>query len=162
MQELAIILLGSNLGNRSAFLDAARIHIFSKIGNADKISSIYESTAWGKIEQSDYLNQVIGVSTTVDPVQILQLLLAIELEMGRERIAKWDARTIDLDLLYYGQTIMHTPDLILPHPFIKDRRFTLLPLTEIYPAFMHPVAQQTQLELLNNCKDEGMVRHYES
>ena len=88
MNNLAIILLGSNLGDRAAFLEEAKRHLFSKFGTPDQSSAIYESGAWGKTEQSDYLNQVIGFYSTINPVDILKELLAIELEMGRTRIAQ--------------------------------------------------------------------------
>ncbi|PZR33762.1 MAG: 2-amino-4-hydroxy-6-hydroxymethyldihydropteridine diphosphokinase, partial [Azospira oryzae] len=118
-----------------------------------KESSLYQTSAWGKTDQPDFLNQVIEISYEGDPFLLLKSLLDIESKMGRVRIEKWGTRIIDIDILFYGNTIVNGSDLRVPHPQIPYRRFTLIPLVEIAPDFIHPVLHQSNTQLLHECTD---------
>ncbi|RKR85227.1 2-amino-4-hydroxy-6-hydroxymethyldihydropteridine diphosphokinase [Mucilaginibacter gracilis] len=144
------LLLGSNIGNRGFFLNCAIAEIEKQVGNVLKRSKVHETLAWGKTDEPDYLNQVLEVETVLQPQQLLKTLLDIEKHLGRERKEKWGSRTIDIDILFYGNDVINQPDLIIPHPQLHKRKFTLEPLAEIAPAYVHPLLNQTiaQLNLL--------------
>lgn len=116
-------------------------------------SSLYKTSAWGVEDQPDFLNQVIQIRTNLEAEELLNLLLFIEKDLGRKRKKKWGPRIIDIDILYYDQQIIDTTDLKVPHPEILNRRFTIEPLAEIAPEFVHPNHKKSQLELLASCKD---------
>lgn len=149
--------LGSNLGNRAENLLTAQSLIEEKVGKIRSKSSIYETAAWGITEQNAFLNQVIEVETSFSPSAVLHLVLKIEKDMGRIREIKWGERSIDIDVLYYNNEIISTENLAVPHPFIHERKFVLVPLCEIAPAFIHPKLKQTNLELLEKCQDSGEI-----
>lgn len=153
----AVIILGSNMGNKLAHLQQAIEHI--KVNNSllVKQSSIYKTAAWGNTEQDDFYNQVIEINTELSAENLLKTLLQIETQMGRTRNQKWEARIIDLDILYYNSEIIDTENLKVPHPYLHVRRFTLIPLVQIDPEFIHPVFQQTNAALLANCSDASEV-----
>lgn len=152
--------LGSNLGNREENLLTAQKLIEEKVGKIRSKSSIYETAAWGITEQNAFLNQVIEVESHFSPSAVLHLVLSIEKEMGRIREIKWGERSIDIDILYYNNEIISIENLAVPHPFIQERKFVLVPLCEIAPAFIHPKLKQTNLELLKKCQDSGEIKLY--
>lgn len=158
MTHTAYLLLGSNLGNRKQILKNAATNIEAKIGSISVYSSIYETLAWGFEEQPAFLNQVIVVTTKLNPHQLLSTINNIETELGRVRHEKWGERLIDIDILYFDNLIVNTENLVIPHPEIANRRFTLIPLVEIAARFTHPILGKTQTELLANCKDELEVK----
>ena len=160
--ELAIISSGSNLGNRLLHLKLALDYVKEKIGTLDLSSNVYQTAAWGKTDQPDFLNQVFGVYTDLNPNAIMDELLKIELLMGRKRVEKWGPRSIDLDLLYCGNKQIQNERLTLPHPEIANRRFILTPLCENYSTLLHPILRISQQKLLESCKDEGVVSIYKS
>ncbi|OHX65495.1 2-amino-4-hydroxy-6-hydroxymethyldihydropteridine diphosphokinase [Flammeovirga pacifica] len=153
-----IILLGANLGNKLLTLNKAVELIIKYIGDIDLISDIYETAAWGKENQPSYYNQTIKVSTNISPQELILITQQIENELGRIRKEKWGARIIDVDILFYDNDIIETENLIVPHPYIQDRRFTLEPLTEIIPKYIHPVLNLSISELLLQCKDPLSVK----
>jgi 2-amino-4-hydroxy-6-hydroxymethyldihydropteridine diphosphokinase len=153
MPNLVYILLGSNQGNTKQNLLLANYLIEKNIGVISIFSYLYETAAWGNTQQSAFLNQVILVRTKLLPKEVLHQLLAIETQMGRIRTTKWEPRIIDLDILFYDNEIIEQVDLIIPHPFIQQRRFTLVPLVEIASNLMHPVLHKTMEELLAICED---------
>lgn len=152
--------LGSNLGNRAENLLTAQKLVNEKVGKILSKSSIYETAPWGITEQNAFLNQVIEVETSFSPSAVLHLLLKIEKDMGRIRETKWGERSIDIDILYYNNEIISTENLVVPHPFIQERKFVLVPLSEISPAFIHPKLKQSNLELLEKCQDSGEIKLY--
>ena len=159
MQNGVYLLLGSNLGNREENLFQARNYI----NNSYPIlasSSIYQTQAWGNTDQPDYLNQGIQISCTNAAQVLLKQILCIENEMGRIRTIKWGARTIDIDILFYGQIIINESNLTIPHPEIAKRRFTLLPLAELANEFNHPIFDKSCMQLLRECKDQSIVTIY--
>jgi 2-amino-4-hydroxy-6-hydroxymethyldihydropteridine diphosphokinase len=152
--------LGSNLGDRIQNLQSATRQMIMRLGPLVKESSVYEAQPWGNANQPTFLNQVISVSTRLPPDQCLRELLQIERDLGRVRNEKWGPRTIDLDILYYGIHVRFSPELTIPHPEIANRKFILLPLAEIAPAFVHPVLLKTNEQLLSACTDSLHVIPY--
>jgi len=155
------LLLGSNLGDKWVNLLNARRQINELAGKVSLCSMIYHSAAWGKASQPSFLNQVISISSELTPKQLLSVLQSIEYEMGRVKIEKWGARIIDIDILYFSDLIIDQPELKIPHPEIAKRRFTLVPLVELIPEFIHPVLQKTNLGMLKVCNDYLNVRPME-
>jgi 2-amino-4-hydroxy-6-hydroxymethyldihydropteridine diphosphokinase len=153
MNEPIFILLGSNVGDRQVNLLHARQEISRYIGKIITTSAVYKTAPWGNTHQPDFFNQVIEINSTLSPDKLLEGILDIEKGLGRKREVKWGPRIIDIDILLWGHRTMKTPHLIIPHPEIPNRRFTLLPLTEIAPAFIHPLEHKTMLALLEACPD---------
>lgn len=154
------LLLGSNLGDRQMFLRQAATHIEAQIGQIVKQSAIYETQSWGKTDAPDYLNQVLYIQTQMPPHELLITVLNIELLLGRQREELWGARTMDIDILFYGDEVINQPNLIVPHPQLHNRRFTLEPLNEIAPQLFHPVLRKTINQLKNQLKDKLQVKKY--
>ncbi|OYU96002.1 MAG: 2-amino-4-hydroxy-6-hydroxymethyldihydropteridine diphosphokinase [Bacteroidetes bacterium B1(2017)] len=153
MPHLVYIVLGSNMGNSKENLANACHKIGQHIGQITRFSSLYQTAAWGNTEQNEFINQVILVQTELSAQETLTALLGIEKEMGRTRNKKWEPRIIDLDILFYDTLQVNEPNLIIPHPHLQDRRFTLIPLVEIAPSFVHPALIKTMAELLATCTD---------
>ncbi len=147
------LLLGTNLGNRLNNLTRAQQYLEESAGKIIKRSSVYETKAWGKSNQPDFLNQVIILQSHLNPGQLLDQIHTIENQLGRIRKEKWGERFIDIDILYYKSEVTQLPHLTIPHPEIQNRRFTLVPLCEIASNFIHPVLNKTQLALLETCTD---------
>ena len=147
------LLLGSNLGNKENNLGTARNHISSSVGTIIKISSIYNSEAWGFTDQPAFLNQVLQVETSLNPQQLLREILNIEILMSRIRTNKWRERTIDIDILYYEDLVINDEALTIPHQEIPNRRFTLIPLCEIAPKEIHPILNISNSDILEKTAD---------
>ena len=151
------LLLGANLGDpEQTFLAVCQL-VTNNIGPIAAQSALYETAAWGVTDQPAFLNQVLRVDTYLTPADVLAKTQAIEQQLGRVRAEKWGARTIDIDLLFYGDLILDTPMLTLPHPLLHQRRFTLVPLAELAPNLVHPVLKKTVCALLEACPDRGDV-----
>jgi len=156
----AYLLTGGNIGDRLMNLQQSCRKIEKEAGKVLKKSAIYETAAWGLTAQNAFLNQVLLISTTLAADELLQTLLHIEQQSGRKRTVKMGPRIIDIDILFYNNEIISTPDLTVPHPQIANRRFVLIPLNEIAPDFVHPVLQKTIEELLEICPDKLEVKEY--
>jgi 2-amino-4-hydroxy-6-hydroxymethyldihydropteridine diphosphokinase len=155
---LCYISLGSNLGNRKQFIGKAEGCIQSEIGAILKKSSVYETEPWGFHHPVNFINRVLQVTTTLDPGIVLQKCLTIEKQLGRQRQqSKYEARTIDIDILFYEGDIIHSDDLQIPHPYLHLRRFILEPLNEIAPDLIHPGLIKPVSLLLSECIDKGNV-----
>lgn len=152
------LLLGGNLGDRSAYLAQARAYITAQVGLIKKCSGIYETAAWGNTDQPAFLNQVLKVQASLAPEQVLRQVNGIEQELGRVRHEHWGARVIDIDILFYDQLVLQSQRLTIPHPQLHLRRFTLLPLAEISPDLVHPVLRKSIYELLEACEDKLEVK----
>lgn len=156
------LLLGSNLGAKFSSLEIARNKLKKSLGPIVKQSSLYETDAWGVIDQPSYLNQVIQIDTKCSPQELLFSILQIEKEMGRIREERWQSRTIDIDILFYHAEILDSEKLQIPHPRFHERNFALIPMMEIAPTFVHPVFQKSITELMNSSPDNLTVKRIEN
>ncbi len=136
----AYIALGANLGDRAANLREALKRLADHPAvEVMRVSSFHETAAVGGPAGSPaYLNAAAEIRTTLSPGNLLTFLLAIERDMGRVRMIRWEPRLIDLDILLYADQIIDAPDLVIPHPRLHERRFALAPLAEIAPQVIHP------------------------
>jgi len=152
------LLLGTNVGDRLSLLEQAAAYIGKEAGKILNTSAVYETAAWGNENQPDYLNQVLCVKTSLPPQQLLEKINAIEASLGRQRKTKWEPRPMDIDILLYGDQVIQTARLQVPHPLLPDRRFALVPLREIAPDLRHPVLHLTITDLLKNTSDPLTVK----
>ena len=150
----AFLSLGSNEGNRLEWFKKALELIDANCGDLVRKSSIYETAAWGITDQPSFLNMVVIIETVKTPAELLTEILKTETMLGRERTIKWGPRRIDIDILFYNDEILELPGLIIPHPYLQDRRFTLTPLVELAPDYVHPKLHKTMTELLADCQDK--------
>jgi len=158
-----LISLGSNLGNRINNLNNAIVEIQDNIGKVLNVSSVYESEAWGFVSENTFLNQVIRLNTNHEPDELLKGLLNIERRMGRSRSSKgYESRAIDLDILFYEDYIIDKETLKVPHPWLHERKFVLVPLDEIDAGLIHPVFKKSIHQLLNSCADKLWVKKFDS
>ena len=154
------LLLGSNLGDRISYLRQASRLIRETVAAVIQASSVYETQSWGKTDEPDYLNQVLYIETDLHPGLLLEKLLDIETIMGRKREVKWGSRIIDIDILFYGDQKINEPNLVVPHPELHNRMFTLAPLNEIAPDFVHPVLQKKISDLKSELKSDLTVKMF--
>ncbi len=166
----AYISIGSNLGDRlKCIREAIRKLEQSKQINICKASSVYETEPVGYEEQPRFLNIVLELKASLEPLNLLKLLRGIENQMGRKRdqpqgteFVRWSPRNIDLDLLLYEDLVLNSDKLTLPHPRMHRRRFVLVPLAEIAPRVVHPSLKKTVEKLLEELSDNCNSRENES
>lgn len=150
--NVATLLLGCNIGNcESTFIET--LNAFEKFGRLINKSSLYKTAAWGFSEQNDFLNQVIILETELTPFDLLLQTSKIESELGRSRVITNGPRVIDIDILFYNDLEVITNELVIPHPRLHLRKFTLIPLNEIIPEYTHPTLNKTIAQLLLECED---------
>lgn len=153
------IALGSNIGNRLENLTDAIERLSREAGPLLECSSIYLTEAWGVETQRPYLNVCVKIVTTLYPQDLLRVCMEIESSLGRNRKdGRWSPRTIDIDILYYGDRIISLPELKIPHPFISVRKFVLFPLAEIAPGWADPVSGVEVAVMKQNCHDRLRVK----
>ncbi len=157
MPNKVYLLTGSNVGDSSALLKEAKLAIQKQVGEIEAASKLYKTAPWGNTNQQDFLNQVLAVNTILSATDVLKIILNIEFQMGRTREKKWAPRTIDIDILFFNNDFIQEENLIVPHPLLHQRRFTLVPLAEIAPNYNHPLLHQTIFNLLQHCNDESVV-----
>lgn len=157
---IAFISLGSNLGDRAAYLQEALHRLKREPLSIRAVSPLYETAPVGGPSQDFFLNACAALGTDLPPVSLLRRLQQIEKALGRVRRERWGPRTIDLDLLAYDKVIMHTPALELPHPRMHEREFVLKPLSIIAPELKIPGAWKTVRRLLEECPSTAGVRLY--
>ena len=153
--------LGSNMGNRIELLSKAEEKIHNDVGRIIKKSKIYESTPWKVDGQSNYLNQVVKIDTELDPLNLLRKILLIENDLGRKRLEKWGERLIDIDILFYNDSILETPNLCIPHKHLHERNFVLIPFNDIDAEWIHPKINKSISQLLTDCSDNSNVYEFE-
>lgn len=151
--------LGSNLGDRPANLRRA-VEAIGELAATEvvSVSSLYETEPRMYAKQPDFLNACASIRTRLEPRKLLEELLAIEQAMGRTRRVDNGPRTLDVDILLYGQLIIDQPGLQIPHPGVAERAFVLVPLAQIASEVAHPSLDETIGELLEACPDRGWVR----
>jgi 2-amino-4-hydroxy-6-hydroxymethyldihydropteridine diphosphokinase len=154
--NIAYISAGSNLGNRKASLDFGAMSL-AKGGLVQKISSYFETEPVGYSDQPWFLNQVFELETLLAPRDLLFLCQEIELACGRERPFPNAPRTLDLDILLFGDSVIEDKDLKIPHPRMMERKFVLEPLAQIAPGIRHPISGKTAEELLRICPDHSEI-----
>ena len=155
VRSTAFIALGSNI-------DSPLLHVRRALRDIDelletallKVSSLYETAAWGKTNQPAFLNQALEIETTLNARQLIRHILKVEKKMGRVREEKYGERLIDIDILFFNNEIHKTTFLKVPHPEMQNRRFVLVPLAEIAPDAVHPVFLKTVTEFLKDCTDK--------
>ncbi len=149
MSERVFIGLGTNLGDRQENLARARELLSEKL-SLTAVSRIYETEPWGYADQPKFLNQVIAGETELTPTRLLDFLKRIEKKIGREQTFRYGPRVIDLDILFYGDRVVKTKRLEIPHPRIAQRAFVLVPLAELAPGLVHPVTGKSVEEVKKN------------
>ncbi len=157
MQTEVVLCLGGNKGNREKLLSEA-VNLIGQNFELKRLSEIYETAAWGGVAKGDFLNQVAVVSTDLEAEEVLDRIQQIELDLGRTRFEPWGDRTMDIDILFFGDQIIKTERLEIPHPFIGERRFVLVPLAELMPDFVHPVLKKSMAALQQACQDLSEVK----
>lgn len=156
---LVYLSLGTNLGDRSANLENAR-NALQQAMTILRASSIYETEPWGFQDQPAFLNQVLKVSTSFEPLKLLDFLKNVESEMGRLANFRYGPRLIDLDILLYGRQVIKTQGLQIPHPHLHERAFVLEPLAEIAPNLVHPLMHKRISTLLAQAEDRDGVKKW--
>jgi 2-amino-4-hydroxy-6-hydroxymethyldihydropteridine diphosphokinase len=153
-----LLSLGSNTGNSSRNLKDAIGYLHS-MNSTDvvKISSVYKTAPWGKTDQSDFLNQSVLISTYLTVVELMENILSIEKQMGRVREEKWGPRIIDIDIILFGDEVVSSAQVVVPHPFMQERKFVLEPSLEIAAEMVHPVLNKTVAQLLVSCEQSVLT-----
>jgi 2-amino-4-hydroxy-6-hydroxymethyldihydropteridine diphosphokinase len=159
--KIVYIALGSNLGDRAAMLARAEQAMEEAGVRVVRRSSLYTTEPVDAPPQPWFLNSVVEAETSLMPVQLLHVLAGVERGLGRRRITPRGPRTLDLDILLYGSSVINTPELQVPHPGLPNRRFVLVPLAELAPELRHPVLHKSIAELLANTTDQGKIRRWD-
>lgn len=142
---------------REAYLEKALVSL-AELPQTQLVdqSAVYETAAWGKTDQGDFLNVVCQLETDLSPQELLQSCQSIEGQLGRIRYEHWGPRTIDIDILFYGYQIIDEEDLQVPHPYLQDRAFVLVPLNDLARSFIHPLLKQSIADLLQRVDKSGV------
>lgn len=157
MKKKLVLSLGSNLGNRYAYLLRA-IHKIEKYFNSKPVvAHFYETPPWGNENQSRFINTAIYLHTDITIDQCLKKVQAIEKEMGRLKTEKWGPRMIDIDILFYEYDVLETDIITVPHQHLHQRAFVLKPLQDILPNFIHPLKNKTIIKLIEDIDDNTLL-----
>jgi 2-amino-4-hydroxy-6-hydroxymethyldihydropteridine diphosphokinase len=162
MGTIAYLSLGSNLGNRSQILEDAITEISRTAGSIVALSNIYETAPWGFNAEQEFLNLCVAIRTTLSPLELLFAVQSIEVQFGRKRIENsgYQSRTLDIDIITYGNEIINHERISVPHPHMQKRKFVLLPLQEIAPQFEHPKSKKRIQCLIEECEDDCTLKIY--
>jgi 2-amino-4-hydroxy-6-hydroxymethyldihydropteridine diphosphokinase len=157
-RDIAYLSLGSNIGNRKEMILKAKKELVKLKISVDKESPLYVTEPVGKTDQEKFLNQVIRIRTSLEPLKLLIFIKNIESKLGRSSNEKWGPREIDIDILFYNDIIMKSDQLVIPHPEIQNRRFILVPMKDIAPDLVHPVLKKDIKTLLSETADTSGVQ----
>lgn len=161
MIEKVVLGFGSNMGSRLSNIQSAIKEISLTKGlNLLAVSSVYETEPWGYKRQNNFLNSCAVFLCKLPPADILKIAKNTEKKIGRVSREKWQAREIDIDVLFYGRRIINSGKLIVPHPYIQERNFVLKPLVELMPGYVHPKLKKSIICLLEDSKDICKVKVY--
>lgn len=155
--HIVYLALGSNLGDRHENLRQAIVALTPQVDVKSK-SHIYETDPWGFEDQPKFLNMVVKGLTYLEPGQLLKHLKRLEVALGRQATFPNGPRTIDIDILFFGDRILNTPELTLPHPRLHERGFVLLPLMDLAPELVHPLLNKSIRELAASSNLDGIVQ----
>jgi 2-amino-4-hydroxy-6-hydroxymethyldihydropteridine diphosphokinase len=156
---IAYLMLGSNLGDKLSNLQMATKALEVELGTILRSSAIFESEPWGFIHPEHFYNQLLIVQTYYKAEVVMEKIIKIEEGMGRIRENKeYQARTIDIDIIFYNNQIIQTENLTVPHPKIAERRFVLLPFLKIDSTLVHPLTGLTIWEMYRDCRDNLEVK----
>jgi 2-amino-4-hydroxy-6-hydroxymethyldihydropteridine diphosphokinase len=154
---VAVLGLGGNIGDPRAAMSAAIKALASETGiDVEAVSALYRTPPWGKTDQPAFLNAAIRVETHFEPEVLLEAILAVERLLGRERDERWGPRTIDIDILLFGEEAIDAPGLHIPHPRLTERAFALAPLVDVLPDAV--IQGRTAAEWLSLSDKSGMKR----
>jgi 2-amino-4-hydroxy-6-hydroxymethyldihydropteridine diphosphokinase len=154
----AYLSLGSNLGDRAEHIERALQLLASGDVKVVRRSGPYETAPRDYTEQPWFLNMVAEIETSLSPLELLRRAAQVEKQLGRHRLVDKGPRTIDIDIILFGDLVLDTPALVIPHPRMHERRFVLEPLVEIAPDVRHPVFNRTAMEMLNDVQDQVVRR----
>lgn len=149
--------LGSNLGDRLANIKKALYMLESQV-DVQRVSSVYETEPWELKSQPWFLNVVCAAAADLAPGDLLDFVKGIERQLGRQEAVRYGPRCIDIDILFYDDRIIHSPELHIPHPRLTERAFVLCPLAEIAPELKHPESGKTVRLMLAELEDPGIVQ----
>lgn len=154
MKPAVFLALGSNIEPRKTFLLDA-LHCLTDLGYLVAVAPLYESLPYGEPHQSNFLNTAVRMECDLSPHELLRKLKQIEQRLGRQGRYRWGPREIDLDVIFYGDLVLNTPELQIPHSDYQNRRFVLQPLTDIAPEFVAPDTGKPLRKLLSECADQS-------
>jgi 2-amino-4-hydroxy-6-hydroxymethyldihydropteridine diphosphokinase len=158
--EEVYISLGSNKGDRLLNINSAIKSIEQQEIKVSAISKMYITEPWGKKDQIDFINCIIKLKTDLSPWELLDIFKIIERGLGKKIIERWGERTIDIDIVFYGNKNIYEKNLIIPHPRFHLRKFVLIPLCDISDKITDPLSKKTVKELLNSVKDNNKIKPY--
>ena len=157
MKKKLVLSLGSNLGNRYAYLLRAIQKIEKYFNSKSVVAHFYETPPWGNENQSRFINTAIYLHTDISIDQCLKKVQTIEEEMGRLKTEKWGPRIIDIDILFYEYDVLETDIITVPHQHLHQRAFVLKPLQDILPNFIHPLKNKTIIQLIKDIDDNTLL-----
>lgn len=155
MPHTAFLCLGTNMGNKLRNLQNA-IAAMPPDLSVQKWSSVFETVPWGYSDQPEFFNQVVKVTTELDPHQLLFHVKWIETKLDRQPTFRYGPRSIDIDILFFDDLVLNTPKLVIPHPRLPERAFALVPMAELDPDFIHPQLHVTIAQMLKNVDASGV------
>lgn len=163
MPELVVLGFGSNKGNRLRNINfAVKSLALRKEMNLLRVSDIYETEPWGFKKQKSFYNCAAVFLCRLTPAELLNLAKITEKRAGRTKNRKWHARELDIDILFFGNSVIHNNRLKIPHPYLGCRNFVLKPLVDIIPGYVHPVLKRSVLSLYKSSKDNCKVKEISS